>query len=163
ASCVAVTQTPRPGSLHLRSGTASPSGPTTKRIMSATGLTVRVATHIRSSPLGFGPAFVPARGPFVSSMSGLGAGRVWGVAGRGGPFRLRVGVRLFGGGGRRRQIGLADPAGLEPRLHDDRLGLLAGDLDAVEDAGLALRLAVLAFGPAGEIVGGAAGQVFDRL
>jgi len=44
ASWVAVTQTPRPGSLRLRSGTASPFGPTTKRIKSATG-THRARRH----------------------------------------------------------------------------------------------------------------------
>ena len=84
-------------------------------------------------------------------------------------MRLRSRLRLGGGGGcfrssrRRRQIGLGDPAGLEARLHDHRLGVLARQLEAVENAGLADGLAVLAFGPAGEIVGGATGEILDRL
>src|SRR6185437_16785030 len=62
------------------------------------------------------------------------------------------------------EIGLADPAGLEARLHDHRLGVVAGNLDAVENARVLGRLAaVLALGPANEIVGGAAGEVLDRL
>src|SRR5258707_11162102 len=64
---------------------------------------------------------------------------------------------------RRREIGFADPAGHHARLHDELFALLAGELEAVEEAGLALRLAVLALGPAGEIVGGATGEVFHRL
>ena len=48
-------------------------------------------------------------------------------------------------------------------LHDHRLGVLARDFVAVEDAGLALALAVLALGPADQIVGGAAGEILDRL
>ena len=69
----------------------------------------------------------------------------------------------FFGGGLRRQIGFGDPAGLQARLHDDRFGFLARHFEAVEKAGLALGLAVLAFGPADEIVGGAAGQILDGL
>ena len=40
---------------------------------------------------------------------------------------------------RRREIGFGDPAGLEARLHDHRLALLARQLEAVEEAGLVLR------------------------
>ncbi len=39
ADLVAVIQMPRPGSRRLRSGIAAPSGATTKRIISSTGLT----------------------------------------------------------------------------------------------------------------------------
>jgi hypothetical protein len=49
---LAATQRPRPGSLRARSGATTPSGPTTKRISSATGFTVLVATQSRSVPGG---------------------------------------------------------------------------------------------------------------
>src|SRR6516165_10303088 len=52
---VAVTHTPRPGRLRLRSTTTSPPGAMTKRIMVSTGRTARVAMQYRSSPRDCGP------------------------------------------------------------------------------------------------------------
>src|SRR6202011_4172293 len=76
-------------------------------------------------------------------------------------------LRLRGFGGRRlrgrRQIRGIDPTGLDSRLHDDPLGVFAGDLEAVENARMTNGLALLALAPAGKLVGGAAGEVLDRL
>src|SRR6516165_6469071 len=66
-------------------------------------------------------------------------------------------------GGWRRQIFLLDPAGLDARLHDQRFGLVAREIESVEGAGIAYRLAVLAFAPAEKVVGGATRQVLDRF
>src|SRR5262245_22618413 len=155
AGRVAVIQTPRPGSRRLRSGTTAPSGATTKRIISATGLTAPVAAQKRSVPAR------AARGP-LSSPSCCG--------------RACIGVRVHGsglsfaglsggvfGGRRRRQILLLDPAGFDTRLHDQRLGVLTRELEPVEDAGVLHGLAVLALRPADQVVGDGAGQVLDRL
>src|SRR6478752_8483575 len=157
AGRVAVTQMPRPGSRCLRSGTTAPSGATTNRIMSATGVTVPVAAQNRSVPGAI------LRGPRSRSSS---CNR---SCMRAGPWPLGLCLgclgRSFGGrfGRRRREILFLDPAGLDPRLHDQRLGFLARQIEAIEDAGVLDRLAVLALGPADQVVGGAAGQILDRL
>ena len=52
---VAVTHRPRPGNLFLTSGTASPSGPTTKRISSDIGRTSRLTAHMRVRSPAWGP------------------------------------------------------------------------------------------------------------
>src|SRR6185437_3240366 len=70
----------------------------------------------------------------------------------------RFSSRLFFGGirlRRFRKIGFGDPAGDQPRLHDHGLGILARDFDAVEIARVLDGFAVLALGPADQIVGGA--------
>src|SRR5262245_13487817 len=64
---------------------------------------------------------------------------------------------------RRRQFLLADPACLEARLHDQRFGVVARQIEPVEDAGIAGRLVVLALAPAEQIVGGAAREILDAL
>ena len=66
-------------------------------------------------------------------------------------------------GRRRRKIGFTDPAGFHPRLHHQAFGVLARQLETVENAGFPHRLAVLALGPASEVVGRATSQVLDRL
>src|SRR5262249_43687979 len=66
-------------------------------------------------------------------------------------------------GGWRRQIFLLDPAGLDARLHDQRFGFVARQIESVERARIACRLAVLAFAPAEKVVGGATPPVFDRF
>src|SRR5581483_10695130 len=81
---------------------------------------------------------------------------------------LSLSSRLVFGGlgllGRLGEVGLGDPAGLDAGLHDQRLGLLARNLDAIEETGVLHRLtAFLALGPADQVVGGAAGEIFDRL
>src|SRR5262252_5480980 len=142
----AVTQTPRPGSRRLTSGTTAPSGATTKRMSSPTGRTSRVATHHRSV------AAAAARAPrsvtafFVRLCMGLRhqthLGRLLG--GRFGLLR-----RELGG-----QLGLGNPTSLDAGLHDDELAFLARELEAFEKSGVARDFAVLALGPAGEVVGG---------
>src|SRR5207237_10757100 len=67
----------------------------------------------------------------------------------------------FGGvlvlGFRLGNVGFADPAGLDAGLHDHGFGIVARNLEAVENAGvLGLLAAILALGPADQIVGGAA-------
>src|SRR5262249_23729508 len=64
---------------------------------------------------------------------------------------------------RRRQVLLLDPAGLDAGLHDQRFGLFAGEIEAVENPGVLHGLAVLALGPTDQIVGNRAGQILDRL
>src|SRR5216683_8000528 len=62
------------------------------------------------------------------------------------------------------EIGLGDPAGDDARLHDHVLRLIARGFVGIEDAGMLGRLAAfLALGPADQIVGGATGQILDRL
>src|SRR5690606_24087886 len=63
----------------------------------------------------------------------------------------------------RGEILFGDPAGLEAGLHDHLLGLFAADREVLEGAVEALDLAIPALGPAHEIVGGAAGEILDRL
>src|SRR6185437_2374700 len=50
AARVAVIQMPRPGNFRLMSGTMPSSGPATKRIISSTGLSVRLSAQCRSIP-----------------------------------------------------------------------------------------------------------------
>src|SRR5690606_33483674 len=79
---------------------------------------------------------------------------------------LRLGFGLafaFSGLGRRCERRFVDPARLDPGLHYDRLRLVALHAEPVENAGLALGLAVLALDPAGQVVGRAAGEILDRL
>ena len=64
---VAVIQMPRPGSRRLRSGTAAPSGETTKRIISATGFTV---TASGSLDVTTAPLYVPGRSYTVTAGGG---------------------------------------------------------------------------------------------
>src|SRR5262245_63610904 len=66
-------------------------------------------------------------------------------------------------GGWRRQVFLLDPAGLDARLHDQRLGVVPRQVEAVEDAGIAGGLAVLALAPAEQVVGSAAREILHRL
>src|SRR6185312_5234391 len=155
ASRVALTHRPRPGSLRRTSATTSPFGPTTKRMSSSTGLTSRDSAQVRSDP--------GAEAPRSSSVS---RSLSCATASIKKPFSLRLYRSVFALGrffGRRVQLGLGDPAGLHTGLHDQRLGLLAGDVETVEEAWLALGFAVLALGPAGQVVGGAAGEILDRL
>ena len=128
--------------------------------------------QVRTGPLR------PSRGPRSVSLSGPGSGRsrrlpapelsvrppAWIGAGVRLGLDLGIGLRV----GRRRveapgEVGLGDPAGLDAGLHDHLLGLLARQLEAVEHAGVAHALAVLALGPADQVVGGAAGEILDRL
>src|SRR5262249_45149583 len=133
---------PRPGSRRLRSGTADPSGPSTKRIISATGLTVPVAAQNRSTP---GPPWrAPASSPCSCDWACMGCDGSSHVGF--GRFRRRFLHR------RRRQILFLDPAGLDARLHDQRLGFVARQIETVENARLALGLAMLALGPAATVV-----------
>ena len=67
---------------------------------------------------------------------------------------------LFGLSG---EIGFRDPASRQTSLHDHLLRLDTRDFELGEQAFELLRLAVLAFAPADEVVGGAAGEVLDRL
>src|SRR3954454_18347574 len=160
ASRDAVIHRPRPGSRRLRSGTGSPAGEMTNRIISATGFTAPVTAQKRSAP------GAVRRGPVSSSsfcasasivspsvFSGLCRGRL--------SFRLNLGGFLGGGG--RRQILFLDPAGLDARLHDQCLDVLARQVEAFECSGMLGDLAVLALGPAGKIVCGTASQLLDCL
>src|SRR5262245_39690662 len=151
----AVIQRPRPGSLRLRSGTTTPSGERTKRISSSTGRTSRLTAHIRIV------ADLPVRGPLSSSGSTM-------ASMRGASPGYSLSRRLVFGGRRLRRLPgelfLGDPARLDTRLHDQAFGVLTGNLDTVEEAGVLDRLAAfLALSPADEVVGGAAGEVLDRL
>src|SRR5262245_55571966 len=150
ATRVAVIQMPRPGNLHLTSGTTSPFGPTTKRIISAAGLTSRVRAHVRSVR-----AAAPAA-PRSSSLSCATASIVSTI-----PLspRLRGFFRCRLGGRRRRKLRLCHPARFQPSLHDYGLSVLARKIEVLEEARLMLGLAVLALRPADKIVGGAAGQI----
>src|SRR5262249_11150974 len=145
---------PRPGSLRLMSAITSPWGETTKRISSSIGRCSRLTAHIRNV------ADLSVRGPLSRSGSTMASMR--------GPSPFALNCWLVFGAldllGRLGKIGLGDPAGLDAGLHDQRFGILAGNLDAVEEAGVLDRLAAfLAFGPADQIVGGATGEVLDRL
>src|SRR5499427_9741628 len=71
----------------------------------------------------------------------------------GGRFGLR-GSREFGG-----ELGLGDPPGLDAGVHDQELAFLARQLEAVEKSGVASGFAVLAVGPARQIVGGTTGKI----
>src|SRR5215510_9028181 len=154
AERVAVIQTPRPGSRRFRSGTAVPSGVTTNRIMSSTGRTVPVDAHSRSVPRAV------LRGP-ASSASSIGCASIIGPN-ISSPLR-RCGFRRRLFGRRRCEVLFLDPAGLDAGLHDQRLGFVARQLEAVEDAGVLGGLTVFAFAPADKIVGGATREVLDRL
>src|SRR6516225_8694271 len=106
------------------------------------------------------PTSTSVRGPKSRSGSGLASMR------RPSPSSLR-GRRVGGGLSRLAwlgEIGLGDPAGLDPSLHDQLFRIVTGDLDAVERTDMLGRLAAfLALGPADQIVGGAAREVIDRL
>src|SRR6185312_574924 len=150
---VPVIQSPRPGSFRLTSGTISPAGPRTNRISSSTGLTSRVRAQVRSLP----GATLAA--PRSSSCSCTCASTIRFLLPRSSSlFRFRFGLL-----GRRIELSLGDPAGLQTRLHDDRLGVLAADIEAIEIACHVLGLAVLSLGPTDQIVCGAAGEVLDGL
>ena len=56
-----------------------------------------------------------------------------------------------------------DPARRDAGPHDHVLGLFAADGEVLERAFEALGFAVLAFAPADQVVGGAAGKVFNVL
>src|SRR5882724_1416499 len=167
AGRVAVIQIPRPGRRLFRSGTTEPSGATTNRIMSATGVTSPVAAQSRSLPgaIRRGPRSSPSSSPLScgcvcmprcvhslcfklhASSFGLRLARL------SGSFRSR----------RRRQILFLDPAGLDAGLHDQGLGLLLAEIEVAEDAGVLHGFAVLALAPAEQVVGDAASQILDRL
>src|SRR3954447_2964279 len=166
---------PRPGSLRLRSGTMCPCGETTKRISSSIGRTSRLTAHIRTV------ADPSVRGPL--SRSGSADASMCAsspchfillhIAHRDAKAdRYACGTRalrrlVFGGLGLRRRlgkIGLGDPAGLDARLHDQGLGVLARNLVGIENARMFGRLAAfLAFGPADQVIGGAAREILDSL
>ena len=148
---VAVTHKPRPGRLRLMSGTTAPSGADDEadQLLDRLDLARDDAKSLRRAP--FRRAAIERR---LSSS----AASMPGVAHLTLPRLLRPASSAGFD-----QIGFRDPAGLQARLHDDRLAFLARQFEAVEDAGLALGFAILALGPADEIVGGAAGQVLDRL
>src|SRR5438477_3989140 len=100
------------------SGTTSPCGETTNRISSATGLTSRLTAHSRDG------ADLLVCGPLSSSGSASASMR--------GASPKTSGRGLFGGlilrgrlPGRPGEIGLADPARLDARLHDQGLGVVA--------------------------------------
>src|SRR6478752_6425877 len=144
---------PRPGSLRLRSGTMCPWGETTKRISSSIGRTSRLTAHIRTV------ADLSVRGPWSSSGSVSASIRVTSSFALSRLIFGRLG--LFGGLG---EVGLGDPAGLDAGLHDHRFSIVTGDIQAIERARIfGLLAAFLALGPADQIVGGAAGEVLDRL
>src|SRR5262249_9050779 len=73
------------------------------------------------------------------------------------------GRRLLLGGGHGGKIPFADPAGPEARLHDHRPAFGAGEFEAIEGTGVVYGLVVLALAPAGEIIGGTAGEILDSL
>src|SRR4051812_8550977 len=144
---------PRPGSLRLRSGTMCPCGETTKRISSSIGRTSRLTAHIRMV------ADLSVRGPWSSSGSVSASIRVTSSFALSRLIFGRLG--LFGGLG---EIGLGDPAGLDTGLHDHRFSIVTGDFEAIERARIfGLLAALLALGPADQIVRGATGEVVDRL
>src|SRR5665213_3937814 len=78
-------------------------------------------------------------------------------------LRRRIGRSVGIRRGRRSELGFRYPAGLQPRLHDHGFRVLARDFEAVEEARLMLAFAVLALGPAGQVVGGATSEIFDGL
>src|SRR3954469_6245889 len=144
---VAVTQTPRPGSRRFRSGTTAPSGPSTKRIISAGERIVRVTMQVRS---GSWRGMASPRPPLPA------CGERWFRT-----RRMRFGFQLFLGAFRLdRRL---DPARLDARGHNYRLGVGARESELVQDALVAHRLGTLAVRPAHEVVGGAAGEVLDGL
>src|SRR6185295_10715790 len=123
--------------------------PTTKRTNSEIGLTSRVNAQVRAV------AAATLVAPRSSSPSCAIASIV-------GPTPSGLGLcRLFSHffSGRRSELGFRNPAGLHASLHDHRLGVLARNAQTIEKAWLVLGLAVLALGPAGQIIGGAAGQI----
>src|SRR4051794_26236595 len=147
---VAVTQTPRPGSRRFRSGTTAPSGPSTKRIISAGERTVRVTMQVRSG----------SRWGMASPRSPLpwAAGAASGER-RSCSRRMRFGFQFLG-----RTFRLdrrLDPARLDARRHDHRFGVGARESELVQDALVAHRLGAFTVRPAHEVVGGAAGKVLD--
>ena len=112
----APTQMPRPGSLALRSGddAAVRRGDETDQLrLRQHG--ARDRAHARAAR---SAAAVP------SSIRSSASVKPWPASSCGAAASAR----------RRREIGLGDDAGLEPRRHDDRLGLRARDLDARQRA-----------------------------
>src|SRR5690606_22406931 len=75
-----------------------------------------------------------------------------------GPFAFPV--TLDGSG---IELLLGDPASLEAGFQDHFLGLFARDREVLEGALETLDLAILALGPADEIVGGTTGEILDGL
>src|SRR5882672_4024944 len=160
AGRVAVIQIPRPGRRLFRSGTTEPSGATTNRIMSATGVTSPVAAQSRSLPgaIRRGPRSSPSSSP--SSCGCVCMPRcVHSLC-----FSLRLAC-LSGsfGSWRRRQILFLDPAGLDAGLHDQGLGLFLAEIEVAENAGVLHGLAVLTLAPADQVVSDTASQILDRL
>src|SRR5579884_1206371 len=147
---VPVIHTPRPGSLRFTSGTTAPSGPMTKRMSSETGFTCRLSAQVRSV------AGATDVGPRSKSSSCATANMPVSS-----PLRVRLGSFSFAFRGM--EFGLGDPAGLKPRLHDHGFGIFARKAESLEVAGHMLGLAVLALGPADEIIGGASSKILDRL
>src|ERR1700742_4067238 len=151
----AETQRPRPGSLRLRSATTSPEGVTTKRISSSIGRTSRLTAHIRMV------ADLLVRGPWSSSGSAMASMRATWLRSSGGGWLIFGACGLLG---LLVEVGQRDPAGEDACLHDHGFRVLAGDVVAIENAGmLGLFAAFLAFGPTDQVVGGAAGEVLDGL
>src|SRR5262245_30877954 len=147
----AVIQMPRPGSLRLTSGITWPVGSSTKRIISETGLSSRVSAQVRS--VSRATLVVPRSSSLSRATANITATVL--------PLCLRLRGFLGDWARRRRELRLRDPAGLEARLHDHGLCLLARNVEAFEEARLMLRLAILALGPSDQIVGRAAGEIFD--
>src|SRR5271169_7177383 len=110
----------------------------TNRISSSIGRTSRLTAHIRVV------ADLSVRGPLSSSGSATASiGATWLQSSGRLAFGCRGLLALLV------EIGLRDPTGQDARLHDYALGLVARDLDAVENARVLGRLAAfLALGPA---------------
>src|SRR5262245_21176943 len=62
-----------------------------------------------------------------------------------------------------RELGFADPPGLDASLHDEHFAFLAAQIKTLQKSRVAGRFAILALGPAREVVGGATGKVLYGL
>src|SRR5262245_14376289 len=167
---VAPIQTPRPGSRRARSGTMLPSGASTNLIRSSGPLWVRVTAHSRR-----GDPCVASGGTCLSSalatcllvpaghgLSSLGA-RCHGRSTLGRRGGLRRGRGSFLLGAQFFEVLGRYPARGDARRHNNVFGLLAPDLHSLEHALVADGFGILlafALGPADELVGHRAGEVF---
>src|SRR4029078_938538 len=114
---------PRPGSLRLTSGTTSPAGSSTKRIISEAGFSSRVSAQVRSAPA----ATLVA--PRSSSLCCATATIIATVL----PLCLRLRGFFGSWDRRRRKLRLGNPAGLDARLHDHCLRLPPPHLPTLEE------------------------------
>src|SRR5262245_8322082 len=162
-SRAAVSHSPRPGNRSLRSGTTVPSGARTKRISASRCRQARVKAHVR--PCASASSRLSVRS--AASCRNYGLLATSSVARAASGF-LGRGLAIAGGalltlGRRRRKIGFGDPSRLDAGREDHVLDLVLAETEFVENALVADGLFVLALAPAGEVVGGAIGQVLDRL